>query len=60
MEQHIAYALDVIQTEINRQEMEHGHHVSEDAEGMDLDIQRLKTAIADIREKFDPQISITK
>lgn len=54
MEQHIAYALEIINNEIKRLEsnLEHGHHLQGDIEIMQLDIQRLKVAVSDINQKF--------
>lgn len=54
LEQHIAYALEVVENEIKRLEYElkHGHYLREDIEIMNLDILRLRTAVSDIREQF--------
>lgn len=55
MEQHIAYALEVLKNEINRleNELKYGHYLREDIEIMQLDIQRLKVAVSDISKQFD-------
>lgn len=57
MEQHIAYALEVVENEIKRLEYElkHGHYLREDVEIMNLDILRLRTAFSDIRENFNAE-----
>lgn len=54
MEQHIEYALEVINVEIRKLQglLDNGHLLFEDMEGIRLDIQRLNQAVIDIREKF--------
>lgn len=55
MEQHIAYAIEVIKNEINRleNELKYGHHLPENTVAMELDIQRLKVAVSDIGQQFE-------
>lgn len=55
MEQHIEYALEVVNVEIVKLQklLEDGHLLPEDRESIRLDIQRLNQAVIDIREKYN-------
>lgn len=57
MEQHMQYALQVIEKEIVKliKDSEQGHHTPPQDVSIRYDIERLKLAAREIKEKFDSE-----